>query len=155
MDFVSVLLTNRSKVVDTIIENTHYVPKEQAGNTQSKQKLPTYGTQVTVGTESEKQALNQARKDRRKQGKVTKDEYQSFDSAAILGLDGERLKQVRDEQLNANSSAPLISNPVSVNNLSKLVLTLLNIPTFIKVDPGVRCCRFSVQSLVCLKVPNG
>lgn len=112
MEFVTQLLSNRALIVKNIIENSQFISKpniDKRDNT--PQHHPQYGATVTVMTESDKQHQKQARKLARKQAKIKQDEYEAIDSATILGFDGERLKRLREEELESNAKAVLFSKP--------------------------------------------
>eukprot|EP00842_Homolaphlyctis_polyrhiza_P001558 jgi/Hompol1/2402/HPOL_002192-RA len=128
-DFLTLLSANRKKIVDTIVENAmsnqsvriaalaaQNSEKEKENSKARSRPQQTYGyglgpgTQVTVVSESEKQQMKQQRKEAKKQMKQTKDELDTIESATLLGFDGNRLRQARIEQLQANASAPMASN---------------------------------------------
>ncbi|KAJ3318630.1 activating signal cointegrator 1 complex subunit [Boothiomyces sp. JEL0866] len=108
LDFIGKLVEHRGAIVENIMRDAP-IEKEVA---QEKQKVhrPIYGAQVTVQTEAEKQANKLARKEMKKQKKLTSSETENATSASILGFSGERLREMRAQQLSENASAPRISN---------------------------------------------
>jgi len=76
------------------------------------ERVPTYGTQVTIITEAEKRLAKQVRKEERK---AHKDQHQNsnVDYAALvsaLGFDQLDLLEIRRKQLEEASNAPLFSS---------------------------------------------
>jgi hypothetical protein len=159
MDFVSVLLSKRDVIVSNIIEQSSFLNRETPNDQHrhenekpSNQIKPQYGTQVTVTTESDKKALKQARKDRKKLAKVSKDEYALIDSAKILGFDGHILKQARLEKLEQNANNPLFSNLVLPSNIRMEPAKLQFIPMFISQDRVLQFYLLSEQNWFYQKV---
>ncbi|KAJ3135746.1 hypothetical protein HK100_002436 [Physocladia obscura] len=115
IDFVAQLLLHRKELVENIVANSQSDPfyhKNQGKNgIQKLQFKPQYGAQVTVISESEKQALKQQRRDAKKRMKKTVDENEAAESANMLGFDIEYLKKVREDQLILGANSTGISNP--------------------------------------------
>ncbi|KAG0229103.1 activating signal cointegrator 1 complex subunit [Actinomortierella wolfii] len=115
-EFITALITNRKLIVDNVTAQTSYNPdidlfhqhQQQKGGHNDDYRVPLTGS-FTIQTEADKQALKQARKDRRKNG-VRDEEEEAAISSAMLGYDQEDLRQAREEQLRQNASAPLASS---------------------------------------------
>ncbi|KAJ3149273.1 hypothetical protein HDU86_006996 [Geranomyces michiganensis] len=103
LSFTHELLANRSKIVQTITEQAAQFDPEHldAGAAPStiQARVPAYGAQVTVLSESEKQQIKQQRKEWKKKSKFTREEADMTTSASMLGFEGEHLRKVREEQL--------------------------------------------------------
>ena len=93
----------------------------KASTTQSGNKMPIYGAQVTVLSDSEKKRQKQQRKELKKLGsKMNKDVLDSLESNMDSEewnqdtqsfLDGEMLKKSRQDELSFNASLPMYSSP--------------------------------------------
>ncbi|KAJ3109837.1 activating signal cointegrator 1 complex subunit [Phlyctochytrium planicorne] len=120
MDFVSTLISKKDVIVSTIMANADIKASATAVPASvvlGGPKMPNYGTQVTVMTESEKSLMKQYRKENRKRkGKEATDKEQELSqSHALLGLDGDALRRAREDQLLSNST----SNPISGSGIAK------------------------------------
>ena len=74
---------------------------------------PTIANQFSVMTESEKQMLKEQRKQEKRQRKnAAREDKALADTAEQLQLDGEELKMLRDQMLEANAQRPLASGAI-------------------------------------------
>ncbi|KAG0252151.1 activating signal cointegrator 1 complex subunit [Actinomortierella ambigua] len=128
-ELITTLITHRKVIVDNVIAqsgldpNAHVDLLSAAGHKDDgdassggggAQRVPLTGS-FTIQTEAEKQAVKQARKDRKRQGGggagvVRDEEEEAALSSAMLGYDQDNLRQVREEQLRQNAAAPLASS---------------------------------------------
>ncbi|KND03788.1 uncharacterized protein SPPG_01244 [Spizellomyces punctatus DAOM BR117] len=110
------LLSHRRDIVQTITEQAVEVEPEQIPLDAATQpppypsRAPAYGAQVTVMSEAEKLQLKQQRKEWKKRSKVSQEESQMMTSATMLGLDGDHLRRVREEQLRSAANAPMVAD---------------------------------------------
>ena len=63
-------------------------------------------------SQSEKKLAKLQRKELKKNAKHVDTHIEDMSSASILDLDGEYLRNAREQQLVANMSAPMVANPV-------------------------------------------
>lgn len=121
-EFIQTLLADRYKIVVATSESTSDL---SAANETTKVKTsagrskPTYGCQVTVQSQQEKQLMRQVRKEERKEERrqARKDKHtdeQDIDHETYLrevGFDPELMRAQREIALQEASSAPLLSKP--------------------------------------------
>ncbi|KAJ3189894.1 activating signal cointegrator 1 complex subunit [Gaertneriomyces sp. JEL0708] len=122
-DLITLLITHRKEILDTIAEQAAEeelrsqpapaLPPRSRGRDQvpSYDRAPIHGATVTVMSETEKVQVKQRKKEWKRRAKETVEESDTLKTAALLGLDGERLRRAREEQLLAAANAPLTSNP--------------------------------------------
>ncbi|PFX22952.1 activating signal cointegrator 1 complex subunit 3-like [Stylophora pistillata] len=121
-EFIQTILANRYKIVVATSESTSDLSaaNETARvKTTAGQSKPTYGCQVTVQSQQEKQLMRQVRKEERKeerrQARRDKNaEEQDIDHETYLkevGFDPELMRAQRELALQAAISVPLLSKP--------------------------------------------
>ncbi|KAI8617669.1 Sec63 Brl domain-containing protein [Chytriomyces sp. MP71] len=113
MDFVAQLVLHRKYIIANIVANSQSDPNAGQFKSEKQVKRPTYGAQVTVMSEAEKQAMKRERKDKKKAAKMTDGETTVAESASLLGFDVEHLKRAREEQLLMAAGSNGISNPTA------------------------------------------
>ncbi|KAI8925867.1 Sec63 Brl domain-containing protein [Entophlyctis helioformis] len=117
-DFIAALLACRQVLVENVMLEALHRRDDLPGMARGGDGLPasqqrgppSHGARVTVMSESEKQQLKAQRKERKKQSKMSKEEFDNTATASLLGFDGDHLRQARAEQLRAASNAPMASN---------------------------------------------
>ncbi|CAO3587825.1 unnamed protein product [Absidia cylindrospora] len=115
LDLIAVLITNRSKLVNNIMNMSehHSQPKNKQQQQNNNSILnPVYGTQISVQSEEELRKRKQQRKEQKKafKAKHKDQEDENALSLSILGLDGMDLRQAREDELLAASQGPLFSS---------------------------------------------
>ncbi|KAJ3300578.1 activating signal cointegrator 1 complex subunit [Borealophlyctis nickersoniae] len=110
-DLITTLLTNRKTIVETIVSSAiEPPPPAPTAVPVTTTSRPQHGAQVTVMTEAEKLQTKQARKELKRKGRTTQGENNMLESANMLGFDGDYLRRIREDQLQAAANAPLIQD---------------------------------------------
>ncbi|KAI7860666.1 Sec63 Brl domain-containing protein [Circinella umbellata] len=116
LDLISMLIMNRSKIVDTIMMTSSYIETSgSTGNTKShgnRHGAPvSHGTQFIVQSEAERKEAKRLQKEHKKAMKAHKsgEEDETQKSMAILGFDTLDLRQAREDALMSASERPLAS----------------------------------------------
>ncbi|KAJ3359519.1 hypothetical protein HDU91_004907, partial [Kappamyces sp. JEL0680] len=110
LELLGDLVEQRDLIVKTIMAKAPYLPKRPETvqkNAVSKQTA-SFGTQITIMTQEEKDQQKSSRKSRKKNSHATDDEHDATETAMLLGLDGARLKRIREAQLADNAVAPAL-----------------------------------------------
>ncbi|CAG8523268.1 12523_t:CDS:10 [Ambispora gerdemannii] len=116
VELVSILLCNRTKLVENIQSQSKYNKRDdmKAQSTLLTQpqpllnepRRPQYGTQVVVQSEAEIREMKQSRKkEQKKLIKQRSEEEEDTLSASILGFSPEELRRKREDQLRAAAAA--------------------------------------------------
>ncbi|ORX62001.1 Sec63-domain-containing protein [Hesseltinella vesiculosa] len=113
LDMIASLITNRSTLVNNIMNMSEYVPLSQAKHSQPSQNVSNpsmYGPQVIVQSEQDVRKRKQQRKEQKKAHKSNHRNHEDeVDlSLSILGFDAQTLKQQREAALTVDR--PLFSS---------------------------------------------